>query len=459
VAGLWGRRLVAWRYGAETERLVGEAFDRERWSERRWQTYREERLSEVLDRAACRVPFYRDQWAARRRRGDRSSTAYLENWPILEKEALRAEPHAFVADDCRTSDMFHEHTSGTSGTSIDLWWSRDTVRRWYALFEARTRRWYGVSRQSRWAIFGGQLVAASDSRRPPFWVWNSALNQLYMSSYHLAPALIPSYLDALARYRPAYVLGYSSAMYTVALEALRLGRRDVRFEVAVANAEPLFEHQREAIGAAFQCPVRETYGMAEIVAAGSECEGGRLHEWPEVGIVEVLDESDRPVPATTSGELVCTGLINSDMPLIRYRLGDRGAAAATNDCSCGRTLPVLAQIEGRSDDVIYTVDGRAVGRLDPVFKGRLPVREAQIIQETLQRVRVRLVPAPDFTSEAVDDLTRRLRARLGPVDVVTETMTAIPRTNRGKFRAVVCDLPPGDRQRVQSGRRVPAGVM
>jgi phenylacetate-CoA ligase len=372
---------------------------------------------------------------------------------------LRAQPQAFVADDCRTGDMFHEHTSGTSGTSIDLWWSRDTVRQWYALFEARTRRWYGVSRLSRWAIFGGQLVAASDSRTPPFWVWNAALNQLYMSSYHLAPDLIPSYLDALARYRPSYVLGYSSAMYAVAREALRLGRRDVRFTVAVANAEPLFEHQRETIAAAFQCPVRETYGMAEIVAAASECEGGRLHSWPEVGVAEVLGDGDEPVAAAECGEFVCTGLINGDMPLIRYRLGDRGAVAAPGDCSCGRTLPMLAQVDGRSDDLVYTVDGRAVGRLDPVFKGRLPVREAQIVQETLTRIRVRLVPAPDFTPDAIDDLTRRLRARLGPVEVVIETMMAIPRTSRGKFRAVVCDLPPGDRERIRSSRPATAGVM
>jgi len=35
----------------------------------------------------------------------------------------------------------------------------------------------------------------------PFWVWNAALNQLYMSSYYLAPDLIPYYFDALKRYR------------------------------------------------------------------------------------------------------------------------------------------------------------------------------------------------------------------------------------------------------------------
>jgi phenylacetate-CoA ligase len=211
--------------------------------------------------------------------------------------------------------------------------------------------------------------------------------------------------------------------------------------VAITNAEPVFDYQRAAIAEAFQCPVRETYGMAEIVAAASECEAGRPHLWPEVGLIEVL-EQDRPVPRGATGDLVCTGLLNADMLLIRYRLGDRGAfPAEETPCLCGRPLPVLAQVEGRVDDVLYTADGRRIGRLDPVFKAHLPVREAQIIQEALDLVRVRYVPAPDFTDEAGRSIIERLQARMGPVTVVLEEVDEVPRTANGKFRAVICKLP------------------
>ncbi len=298
----------------------------------------------------------------------------------------------------------------------------------------------GVSRHSRWAMVGGQLVKAADDRHPPFWVWNSGLNQLYMSSYHLAPDLIPSYLDALRRHEVEYVFGYTSSLYALAQESLRLGRRDLRFKVAITNAEPVFDHQREVIEAAFQCPVRETYGMAEIVAAASECTAGRLHVWPEVGHIEVVDDAGAAAPGE-SGDFVCTGMLNADMPLIRYRIGDRGALALPVTCDCGRHLPELARIDGRIDDVLYTVDGRAIGRLDPVFKGRLPIREAQIMQESLDCIRVRYVPAPDFKSWAVDSMSERLRDRLGPVQVIAEQVRAIPRTTRGKFRSVICQIP------------------
>src|SRR5262249_38307570 len=158
--------------------------------------------------------------------------------------------------------------------------SREMVRAWYALFEARCHRWHGLSQSDRWATLAGKLVVPVARRRPPFWIWNSALNQLYMSSYHLAPSLIPHYLDALENYKIKYVEGYTSSLFALAVEALRLGRR-LEISVAITNAEPVFDYQRDAIAKAFNGAVRETYGMAEAVAAGSECHAGRLHLWPE----------------------------------------------------------------------------------------------------------------------------------------------------------------------------------
>src|SRR5262249_50417099 len=133
------------------------------------------------------------------------------------------------------------------GKPLDVWWTRKTVRAWYALFEARCRLWYGVSRQDRWAILGGQLITPRSQRRPPFWVWNAALNQLYMSSYHLAPDLIPYYLAALKHYRISYVFGYTSSLYAIANEALQVGRNDLQMIVAITNAEPVFDYQRRGI--------------------------------------------------------------------------------------------------------------------------------------------------------------------------------------------------------------------
>ena len=112
---------------------------------------------------------------------------------------------------------------------------------------------------------------------------------------------------------------------------------------------------------------------------------------------------------------------------------------------------MLTSIEGLIDDVLYTRDGRAIGRLDPVFKSDLPVREAQIIQETLDQVRVRYVPAPEYTSETGAAIVARLQERLGSMRVLLEPLTEVPRTANGKFRAVICKLSPEERKLAQQG--------
>lgn len=436
---LHGFHLRSWRFGPETPRLIEGALERDHWTQQQWQDWQEERLAYVLHRAATCVPYYREQWAERRRKGDSSSWEYLENWPVLEKEAVRSHPRAFVADDCETRRMFCGHTSGTTGTPIDLWRSRKTMRTLYALSTARTRGWHGVKQKDRWAKLGGQVVTPGRQSEPPFWVWNSALKQLYMSTYHLAPNLIAHYLDALVKHRIDYLFGYTSSIFALAQEAVRLKRTDLKLKIVITEAEPLFEHQRRVISEAFQCPVRETYGMGEVVTAASECESGTLHQWPEIGHVEVLGETGR-VSDGEFGELVCTSLLNADMPFIRYRLGDRGRLTTHASCECGRTLPAIDVMEAGSYDLLITQDGRRILGLEDVFFN-MPIRQAQIVQERLDLIRARYVPAPGFTAESARSIIDAVQARMKGVQVILEPVGEIPRAANGKFWLQLCKVP------------------
>lgn len=452
-AGARGRQLERWRYDARTETRVAEALERESWSAERWRAWQEERLVRLLVTAAREVPFYREMWSARRARGDAGAVEDLASWPILEKESLRRHPRAFLADGAREKRLYAESTSGSTGTPVSLFWDEETTRQWYALVEARCRRWHGVDRRDRWAMLGGQPVAAASRRRPPFWVWNAAMSQLYLSSSHLAPELIPAYLEAMREHRVRWLYGYSSALDTLASHGE--GHAALGLELVMSNAEPLYQHQRERIAAAFACPVRETYGMAELVAAASECPAGRLHLWPEVGIAE-LAEGEGAVPAGpgAGGELIATGLLNFAQPLVRYRLGDRldfDGAEPGEGCACGRRLPLVAAIDGRSDDVVITPDGRRLGRLDPIFKGGLPLLEAQVVQETPARLRLRYVPAPGFSQATEKELRRRFAARVGAMELVFESVERLERTRGGKLRGVVSRLQKPAAQEVGDG--------
>src|SRR5437879_1270152 len=220
---------------------------------------------------------------------------------------------------------------------------------------------------------------------------------------------------------------------------------------ATVSLMPYVSRTGHPIAAAFGCPVRETYGMSETVAWASECERGTLHLWPEVGLIEVLADGRVTAPGEF-GEFICTGLLNADFPLIRCRLGDAGRLAPSGAlCACGRTLPALAAVHGRTNDLLLTRDGRRVAWFNPVWYG-LPVRQGQIVQEGLDRVRVRYRRAAGGGDASRRLIVQRVQERVGDVHVVLEEVPEIARGAHGKFRAVVCALPAADRS-VVAGRR------
>jgi phenylacetate-CoA ligase len=418
---------------------VAKARLRESWTTNQWQDWQQERLTQILFYAAKNVPYYRQHWEQRRQNGDKASPELLENWPVLSKDTIRNSPKAFVADGVNLRRKIAEHTSGTTGKPLTLWMSKSAIQQWYTLFEARWRGWYGLSRHDRWGILGGQLIAPFSQKQPPFWVWNAGLNQLYFSSYHLKPDNIPAYIKAFRDHRLVYLLGYASSLYTLSQTALELNLQLPALKAVISNAEPLYAHQRETISRAFNCPVYDTYGLSENVCAASECSFGNLHLWPEVGVTEILEDiSDLPAPPGKVGRLICTGLLNKVMPLIRYEVGDRASLTdIKTTCACGRDMPVLDTIDGRMDDVVITPDGRRVGRLDPVFKIGLRVREAQVIQESLTQLRVKYVPAAGFNVQDENLLIGRLQERVGEMQIILEEVISIHRSANGKFRAVI----------------------
>lgn len=436
-ASIKGARLKAWRYGEDTPRWIAEALERESWSGERWKAWQEERAARLLARAVAVVPYYRRHWEERRRRGDRSSREVLTNWPVLRKEAVRSDPRSFLAEDRDARGMSREKTSGTTGTPLTILVPRESLRRHYALFEARIRLWNGVSRRDPWAILGGQLVVPASRTTPPFWVVNHAMNQLYLSAQHLSPASALAYAQALSRHAATHMIAYTSSATVLSHAILDGGHPAPRLRVVIGNAEGLPESSRRSIAQAFGCPVRNTYGMAEMAAAASECREGAMHVWPEEGCVEILrDGEDTPAGEGETGRLVVTGLLNADFPLIRYETGDRGRLRREASCPCGRSLPVLETLEGRSQDLVTTRDGRRIFWLNPIFYG-LPVRQAQVVQETLDRIRVIVVPGALFAPAVAAEIGARLKARVGELEVIVETAPEIPKTAAGKVRPVV----------------------
>ena len=440
----WGYYLRSWRYGPETQSLVEQALNRETWSQDQWTTWREERLAFMLHHAATTVPYYRAYWQNRRKAGDQASWELLENWPVLQKATVRDNPRQFISDLSLGKHLYIDHTGGTTGTPTLIFQSRSVTHRWFALHEARVRHWIGVNHQDRWGIFGGQQIIPLAQTNPPYWIWNQGLKQIYFSIFHINPTSANVYLEALWKYKPLYLIVYPSALFVLAKFMLQQGLQPPPLKAIISNSEVLTETYRKTIQQAFNCPVRDTYGMAEMLSAASECAEGNMHFWPETGIMEIFNQGEGTVSQTkTSGMYCLTGLFNEDMPLIRYVNGDIGELPDwSQPCACGRTLPVMGKVHGRSNDLVLTKDGRELYILDSLYNG-LPVVEAQLVQFDLDNFEVNLVPGDGYKKQDVEKQINYLLSQyLGAVNVHINELEQIPRNTNGKFCSFISKINP-----------------
>lgn len=169
-----------------------------------------------------------------------------------------------------------------------------------------------------------------------------------------------------------------------------------------------------------------------------------MHITAEDIVVEIVDPEGRPVPAGTSGAIVITHLATRDFPFIRYMTGDVGTLDG-GTCTCGRGLPLLKRIEGRSTDFVMAQDGTVLHGLALIYILReLPqVRAFKIIQESLSQTRVLLVALPALDAPQRALIARQFQVRLGVgVEIVIDEVQQIPPEASGKFRYVISKVVP-----------------
>jgi phenylacetate-CoA ligase len=216
----------------------------------------------------------------------------------------------------------------------------------------------------------------------------------------------------------------------------------VGIKVAFVTSERLYDDQRQQISKVFGCPVANGYGGRDAGFIAHECPHGGMHITAEDIIVEIVDQQGASLPCGTAGEIVVTHLATKDFPFIRYRTGDIGALDS-RPCTCGRGLPLLKEIQGRSTDFLVAEDGTVVHGLALIYVLRdLPKISAfKIIQENPGLTRVWVVTEAGLTRELIEKIERSFKARLGTgVKIAVEEMDEIPAEKSGKFRYVVSNV-------------------
>lgn len=439
---LYGMKLRRLRYGGQHPAFRRQLAASQKLTVAALRELQNASLQRLFASARRHVPYYA---ATADYAGIDAQTLTVESLPdrlpVLPKAVVRGDAKVFHSDAYPRGQLLSIHTSGTTGTPLDIRVTPAAVQKNYAFF-ARMLDWYGVAPvRDRSVTFAGRLIVPQQQQRPPYWRYNRFMNNLLMSSYRLSDENMLSYLEALERFGPQFIDAYPSAIYSIAAFAMRQNIPiKARPRVIVTSSETVMPHQRAAVESAFGTALRDHYGCAEMAALIAQCEHGRYHVNPEYGIVEILRADGTPCAMGEVGELCCTGLVNDAMPLIRYKLGD-SAAFGPDGCECGRAFPVIEALVGRTDDILRTPDGREIGRLDPIFKSLTGIVEAQIVQVTLTEIEILVVPEGEFDTVAQETLRNSILKRLSPdMTVAVRVVESIPRTASGKFRSVVSRL-------------------
>jgi len=272
-------------------------------------------------------------------------------------------------------------------------------------------------------------------------VRDKMLRTSLLAAFDMSNEKLNGFIENLVSRRPKMVFGYPSSISYIAAYAEAQGKKlnNIGVKVVFVTSERLYDHQRAVIERVFGCKVANGYGGRDAGFIAHECPSGNMHITAEDIIVEIIDQQGQVVPMGQSGEIVVTHLATKMFPFIRYKVGDVGTL--TNDkCACGRGLPILKEISGRTTDFIVAKNGSVMHGLALIYVLRdLPgVTEFKIIQESIDLTRVIISVDDCFLTESTQKIEKQFQERLGEdVTISVEIVDKVPAEKSGKFRYVI----------------------
>ncbi|WP_456323233.1 hypothetical protein [Hydrogenimonas sp.] len=363
----------------------------------------------------------------------------IEQFPIINKTYIKNNYGKLFDKRYLHSYL---HTSGTTGSGLTFPVSKIFLEHQWAVFW-KFRKIHGLTLDTWWANIVGQTLFKIEQKKPPFWIKSFPTKQLLMSSYHLRKNTFELYMNAIKKEDIHWLHGYPSVLNEfanlVTENGLTQKAQALRLEIITTSSEKLHEYQKQNISKVFGCPVRQLYGLVEGVANIFECEHGTLHIDESYSYVELIPINKK----NNEFKIVGTSYHNPAFPLIRYDTGDTCILYNnTFKCSCGRKSRIVKEILGREEDYLMLSDGTKIGRLSPLFKSSLNIKEAQIYQTKPGSAEFRIVKNKNYEKKDEDELISQIKEKLGEdFDYKIVYYKKIPRTKKGKLRLVINEIP------------------
>jgi phenylacetate-CoA ligase len=408
------------------------------WPAERLTGFQLQRLQALLQDVGQHVPYYRDLFA-QIGFDPRSvqSTRDLQRLPFLTKTAIRANTDALKHP--QAQDLARFNTGGSSGEPLIFYIgkqriSHDVAAKW------RATRWWGVDIGDPEIVVWGSPIELGKQDRIKHWRDKLLRTQL-LPAFEMSAPKLDQFIATIRAVKPRMLFGYPSALTHIARHAQARGvaMNDLGIKVAFVTSERLYDEQRATISQVFGCPVANGYGGRDAGFIAHECPAGGMHLTADDIVVEIVNDAGQVQPAGVAGEIVVTHLSTAEFPFIRYRTGDIGVLGSSL-CSCGRALPLLQDIQGRSTDFVVAADGTVMHGLSLIYilRDLAGVQAFKVVQESRALTRVLLVTDANFAPDSVARIIAGFKQRLGAdASVQVDLVDNIPAEKSGKFRYII----------------------
>jgi phenylacetate-CoA ligase len=403
----------------------------------------ERRLAHLLVHCVRHVPYYAERLIGGEPAARRDPFASLASLPLLSKDIIRAQFDRLCASDLKARGVYENTSGGSTGEPVRLLQDREYWAQALAV-TALFSKWAGKDIGEREVrLWGSERDILAGGLGPWARLKNCISNTVVLNAFRMSDARMREYVERINRLQPALVVAYAQSAYELARFAQQSGLSIRPPGAVMTSAGTLYPFMRETIERVFGAPLFNRYGSREVGNIASQCSERRgLHVAPWGVYVEIVDADGRPVPAGAEGEIVVTSLINHAMPLLRYRIGDRGALASYA-CSCGRPGQVLEKVSGRNVDLFRTADGEQIDGeyFTHLLYFRNWVRRFQVVQTSYARVVYRILGNGPAPRAELEEITLKTRAVMGPrCRIDFDFVDDLPPAASGKWRYTICAI-------------------
>jgi phenylacetate-CoA ligase len=397
--------------GTSTMKCLAELEESQWWPRERIEELQSQRLRRLIEHAHARVPYYRALMNERGLRPcDIQSASDLQTLPLLTKDTVRTRPTSLLAEGFPGSELRAGTTSGSTGVPLTFHGTREDRANRGVARTMRAHEWAGIRIGDPLAVVGRPHAYRVGKGRLLCSLGMRAKRAVHIDPNSLTDAALPAIVNRLARANVQGLIGYPASLSVIASFIEQSSSQRLALKAVITGGEQLTDRDRRVLARVFGTEPYSNYSASEVFDFASECMAHRgLHIAAEDVVVEIVDDSGMPVTQGRQGRIVVTNLHNYGMPFIRYDLGDTGALLG-GTCPCGRELPVLSGLIGRSNTYLHTRSGRRIspGGLYLDRLASLPVLQYQVVQEDLDTVVMYLVPATVQSPEELSALREKV---------------------------------------------------